>query len=1165
MDTKVMRRKRARRRKVISGISIFLILIVLVSLFSVSVSADRGTDYSFYNVSSAAGGYFSKYISPERNDESDSGLIVRFGSSSDGQSGSTGGGTGNAGIYLAYCDEQNTDGLIYGWIMSALSSSSVTYSYKSLQDASDEGSVKAVHAYAQFGNMLNQLGLDSTGGEGIDLLRIIAGALLWLFYVLAASVNFVFMLVAKLLKMLNPFRLFAGVGEVGKALGVKNKGEDSIFAGVYKTVSGWYNTISDFSWEIIIPIFFIVILVTIFIMKLTRNQMMQTDKQRSILSKIKAYTIRIMFLVIGIPLLAGTYTLALDKMDNMAAADAMGPTKVVGSTLIDFESWTKNTNLAIPSSGTKNVNFSVDYDSSTGEATPKPALLASARSLCFYANSVSGALGDDFKYGTVKSSGDIDSDTESAVNNNALTYDRENHKGTETEVTDSHGNTKTKVTYKSNDVSSSGASDTAALCMDMITRYMLNNHIYASDVEAWSKISSKSDNDRWKKWFEEIKNVDRWDEAKWLGHGDDAEPAQKLLFDGNITSSTSGGTIKYGMADANGKGLSTVSMYNYLSTKFTETSATVYSNEKASSGFVREQHHSVNVVGTGLIGFLYYMNALALLIAYAVLGWFYAFSIFLANIQRGIRLISSIPFALLGGLKAIAQVVTYTVLLIIEILATLFLYSIVSSLLLSLSDIAVNLFSMINMGVGDFSLAIGPNMNVAGSSALGVILFPVFLILQFVLVIAFTMKAIQIRKPVIKVIDEMIEGPITRWFTTGHSTMPGAGGKPNGAKAHAGGEKGGKGPAPQKALSAGQGEKGKQGAFGAGKDAESEDSSTSLDNLGGTSDSAGGLGSNDVSSTNVAGDSNSTALSVAGGSGDSSSMMSTGASADGGSDGTGMVASKVTSARYGDGDKEIEEENEGKDALSRPRLGVPGSSEPSKEEKQQNRDVKAQEFEEKLKDAMGVSGRSVSDQMQFDEDKRKEKKALKKAAMDKAKEGAEQTVVGAGEVIAGVYTGDAGLVKDGVKNADHGTQKVGSAKKDLKNADANATASALERQRARDATNGSGSNGGVVNNYGGTSSSKSNYAFSDNSKTSKVSRPTKPEKKNMGPQGNRPSGGRTAARSTGIEAQSKSQRQQNQQTRRNAQEAKRRVSNDRQTSSNNSKRRLEKINTSADE
>ena len=129
-------------------------------------------------------------------------------------------------------------------------------------------------------------------------------------------------------------------------------------------------------------------------------------------------------------------------------------------------------------------------------------------------------------------------------------------------------------------------------------------------------------------------------------------------------------------------GLSSVAMYNYLSTDFTDSSVSVYSSVRSTSEYVKPSHFSANLIGSGVLQFLYGANCVAVLGIFVIIGLFYGLGMVISNLKRGVHLLLQIPGAMLGILKSIVQIIVYTIVMIMELLGTIFMYVVFTDLII---------------------------------------------------------------------------------------------------------------------------------------------------------------------------------------------------------------------------------------------------------------------------------------------------------------------------------------------------------------------------------------------------------------------------------------------------------------------------------------------------
>ena len=221
-------------------------------------------------------------------------------------------------------------------------------------------------------------------------------------------------------------------------------------------------------------------------------------------------------------------------------------------------------------------------------------------------------------------------------------------------------------------------------------------------------------------------------------------------------------------------GLSTMAMYNYLNTEFTKSEIKTYSVSKTTSSFTKKAHYSVNLIGGGLLGTLYWVNAMVLLLSMTVLAIGYAFSILVNSFKISIEVICNVPLMLLGVLRGGVRVLIFTMVLIIELVGTMFLYSVVSDLILAMGSVVD---SSMSDQLGE-TILLGINASIAPVAAVGtasalkdsLILVIVKLILSTAIIILLTIKALQVRTGFIRSLNEMMQQALERLLLEGAPT-----------------------------------------------------------------------------------------------------------------------------------------------------------------------------------------------------------------------------------------------------------------------------------------------------------------------------------------------------------------------------------------------------------
>lgn len=709
---------------------VFVLLLVGIALtLSMTTAAfakddDKDNDFSFYKVSSAATAYYDDAHNPTSGDTE--GVFDYSGNSMD-----------KAGAFVGFIDEDYESGLI-GSTVSYLSGSSQSRSYDSFKE-------QGLKDYVLYGHALSIFGLDSTANETFDILsiaRFIGGLLLMLVYTAALAADSFFAIVISILKTLNPFAWFmAGVSNVSSSFSKwfdTTPETPSVLDGVSQFITGWYTALSDLGMYVVFLLFFL---------SLGAMLLMWNSQKGRAGSVFRTFATRLAFICIGIPLLGGLYTASLDLAAESSWGKNFTPAanQVIASTLVDFESWAANSHLALP----PGVTITVDTSDS--------------------------------------SSGVIDAGKSTSVRGIARAI---NCKNSALEDTDS-GNKGWTITLKNS--STAGSNNKVLGAYDVMSRYMSSAFYHASDFETTYKSTKipdgskdsiftaiKDHSGKWKEYIDpDLKGnmFDNADEGKDTPYFNDGSKGSfnpnwsgKVVSYSRSNDSSGDSTNAGGTGGASSGGLSSMSLYNYLTTSFSDSSVVTYSAHKATSSLVTQSHHSVNLIGDGMSSVLYWANAVIILFVITIIGLVYSLGLIINMIGRGIKMVSSVPFAMLGNMKAMAKVTTYTAMMIIEVLGTFFVYSLVIEILLSLSGIVETpLLEALSSRVGSTVLLGGtviPGATAALPPMASNALITVGLLVSSILYLWFGIKAIKLRKSIIKTIDEGVAAMIDRIFTT---------------------------------------------------------------------------------------------------------------------------------------------------------------------------------------------------------------------------------------------------------------------------------------------------------------------------------------------------------------------------------------------------------------
>ena len=337
--------------------SLILCMLCMFVLSPVQVYAASGGDEEvetvgdLYDVTTALTAYVNNVVGANSNDKHNSQRVENPGN------------VGNAGAYVGYGDAKKQD--FVSFITSTTTNGASASTYDAWQEVITGSNANAAYSYVRFGRTLADAGLDETveGSSGLNGWRVISGIISMIAYTAAEVVPVIFGLMLKLLQTLNVFALF------GKAtVGWSQYWKDAFPAGaavltpLTDFVSGTYSKlVQTLSWAVVVPLLFAFMMFSILLLR----------KKAS--SQIVNFVKRVAFIAIGIPICAGLYTEALNKMED-ATLENTPSAQLVAASFVDFESWATN-NLKV------NSNFKIESSPEGKDGAVNSGGTASANTL----------------------------------------------------------------------------------------------------------------------------------------------------------------------------------------------------------------------------------------------------------------------------------------------------------------------------------------------------------------------------------------------------------------------------------------------------------------------------------------------------------------------------------------------------------------------------------------------------------------------------------------------------------------------------------------------------------------------------------------------------------------------------------------------------------------
>lgn len=735
-----------KRKKLYRFVSFLLAVVTCMGMFfptSVYATNPSGggndeveTVGDIYDVSTALTAYVNNVVGANSNDKHNNQRVENPGN------------VGNAGAYVGYGDsKQKFQGFITN--NSTVGSSTSTYdAWKGILEGGDTEK-HYTYDYVRFGRLLADAGLDETfDSSASQPKRTAVGFLSRVFYGASEIVPSAFGIALNFLSALNPFSFFkvSHIPIGGVTGGKSNINYDSTKVGtilepLQTFLSNIYDAITtNLTWTVMVPMF---LMFSLFSIAMLRR------KASTTLMKL---VIRVMFIVVGIPILGILYTQTLKDLGEVTKEEPTGA-RLVASSYVDFSHWADN-NLEVKSGWTL-VSTTKDTDAG-GMATSETLRSLRTTAGKINANSNSAFSGvsdlqgktDKLSGGQWDSNGTVEKKKQSETQTLQDGIDDllGRYQDADSYTAPAYAS---KVSKSLNDVKVGDAS-------------MLNNMFDTTDEMAdWMK---RTEADNKAIWNGDKASSDAG--MDWLEHvGTDNKHIKNIFGDGTMRAKFENtDDMKY-----SGK-LSTLSMYNYLSTSFGSKSIVTYSNSTSISEHTTRVHASVTSVGSGALKILFIANMWVCLAVTALLGIMFAFMTVFDSLKTSIKLLVAIPASALGALRAISQVIIYTITMIFQVIIGAFMYAFVSDFVLVFATLVENLVSSgggSTIGSGkdltDMTILIGGRFMTwvqnAFPSSVWDSNFSVYLMVGFeiVLVVLFASSLIKYRRAIARVYSVSME------------------------------------------------------------------------------------------------------------------------------------------------------------------------------------------------------------------------------------------------------------------------------------------------------------------------------------------------------------------------------------------------------------------------
>lgn len=628
--------------------------------------------------------------------------------------------------------------------------SATKYSRQLIYAEGGHGKTKAKGAaqYYKYGLTLSLMGFDSVGTEDVDNRRKTIGLVSMVAYYAASSVNVIFDQMFKILIDTNPFQFFkAATMEVGADVLDKieySKQSDDAMKALAEFIGPIYDLFVNFSWAVTVPLALIFVIVAFFITHNTSNAV----------TGFKKFMIRVIFLVMGIPILACAYTDVLTKLSEINYYADDFAVEMISRTFCDFRSWVEQNRLGIPDGADVNIRSigSESKDTVLGGTT-----ILDLRETCLQLNKANKTfdLGTDLVMETDADSGVVLKKLDKLVINNTEKPDKFDGTANRTKVMSVLGDYFYGVKYTASEFQTGTDGYLEASNVKYGDLFALSSDPYSFSPDSTIKVTGMMNNNSYYK-RNDYEGTSAWQQVakdRFAGGFADYGIGAKIWnngYDGDVTSfesfkgcsaaggaSETGGTgddisgkEKAGLNPGNDGGFSTMAMYTYLTTEFDQSGMTVYNG--APSQFTQKEHYAINLIGCNYVmQFLFFLNTVALLLGYFVLALAYGFRTIFDILFKGIQLIGHALLAAAGFYKSIGTTICMTVNMLAQLFVCVIFYSFMIDLLFTMITVSNNFFVDIAKNVLGITQTSGNSFHAEIMVILGT-LFSIFVTVFFV-------------------------------------------------------------------------------------------------------------------------------------------------------------------------------------------------------------------------------------------------------------------------------------------------------------------------------------------------------------------------------------------------------------------------------------------------
>ena len=543
---------------------------------------------------------------------------------------------GEVGNFLGVRDKDRSKGSIaFTSVEITKANSSISYDQLGIKANSETPNFKDTgldfSGYILYGEALKSAGLDAQDGDLIAKpFRMIQGVFLWSGLTAIRAIDGMWSFVGQVLNFINPFRLFTrAIESVNNLQDFTGLGEESWMVSIGRTLAEFYTALTQLAFNVTVPVLIVLAVAWLIL----------SSKAFRAFKWLRTAIATLVFITLVFPLLGSIYTSAIGYVSDMKTSSE-NVDQNVNSILFDFER-----NVTTNKMSTNGI--SLVYDREAGGLTG--TTVKNLRTMVLASNNASSEE-EARKVAGAKTDSVID-----------VTKGDKGLEDMKNNYADAKANAKTD------------------LVMERVIKFMSNKAYLASEYESMVKTGETA-----KSLFgEEL--MDKSKATKFVESGYEGKGGKpKILKAENADGVKVEHNGKLTTVTVEPNGFSPLSIYNYLSSEFNGRSITMTSATNTSSLIARSNHYAVNLVGGGLLSFLYWLQTVFLMFTVSVVGIMYISGIIKDSVASAFSIIGNMFKVSVGVVNGIARIVGAFVLMLLSVFGTVFFYQIFKEILFAI-------------------------------------------------------------------------------------------------------------------------------------------------------------------------------------------------------------------------------------------------------------------------------------------------------------------------------------------------------------------------------------------------------------------------------------------------------------------------------------------------